>query len=64
MDNDTSLQAIRKMTRALDRDAKYLAEARAILNKGEYIAMHIIMQLMKDAGYEPDDSVDGGWVRR
>lgn len=48
----------------INRDARYLAEAKKILDMGEHIAMYIIMQLMKDAGWEPDDEAEGGWVKR
>lgn len=62
--NNDALKAIRRYTLGQHREAKFLAEAKNILDKGEHIAMHIIVQLMKDAGWEPDDGAEGGWVKR
>ena len=42
-------------------EVKYLAEAKAILDKGEWIAMQVIVGLLKDAGWEPEGD---GWVQR
>lgn len=48
----------------IQRDARYLAEAKKILDMGEHIAMHIIMGYLKELGWEPDMETEDGWVRR
>lgn len=48
----------------MEREARFLAEAKNILSKGEWHATQIIISLMKDAGWEPDPDKPDGWVRR
>ena len=47
----------------ISRDARYLAEAKKILDMGEHIAMYIIMGYLKELGWEPDMDTEDGWVR-
>lgn len=54
----------RMNTNIINRDARYLAEAKKILDQGEHLAMHIIMHLLKDAGWEPDMTTEDGWLKK
>lgn len=47
-----------------ERDARYEAEARKMLEQPEWALMAMLVSLIKEAGYEPDMDTPDGWMRK
>jgi len=63
MDNDTFTERITRIT-PTERDVRYEAEARRMLELPAWQLQGMLVSLIKEAGYEPDMDTPDGWRKK